>query len=431
MKTFSVMTLGCKVNSYESEGIINDLISHGYILKKFNEICDIYIINTCTVTSMSDQKSRHMIRNAKKRNPDAVVVAMGCYTQLLPNQAIELADIVLGTNNKLACFDEINNYLINKDKILHLTDVLSQPTYEDMKINNLNTHTRGFIKIQDGCENYCSYCAIPYSRGKIRSRNPESIINEIKELVASGTKEVIISGINTGTYGQDLKNINLAKLIERIMEETSLFRLRMSSIELKEISDELLDIIKKYEDRIAHHFHIPLQAGSDTVLKRMNRKYNMAEYKDIIRKIRSLFGNVALTTDILAGFVGETEAEFKELLTNLKEINFYEMHVFPYSKRMGTKAYDMEGHIDEKIKDERSHILLDLSKEMRKNYIDEQIHQVFSIIVENKKNGYYHGHTSNYLDVYFKSDEELVPNSIVNVEIIDYIDDVIYGKVVK
>ena len=349
MRTFSVLTLGCKVNSYESEALINKLLDCGYELKNFNEICDVYIVNSCTVTKTSDQKSRQMLHGARRKNSNAVIVVMGCYSQLNQEEASSIADIVIGTNNKLDVVELINSYLTTKEQIMHVTDVLTNPKYEEMKVSVLKTHTRAFIKVQDGCENYCSYCAIPYSRGKIRSRNPENVINEIANLVKNGTKEVILAGINTGTYGKDLGFINLAGLITRIMEETSLYRLRLSSIELMEITDELLQTLKKYESRIANHLHIPCQGGSETVLKRMNRKYTIEMYENRIKEIRKLFPDIALTTDILAGFVGETETEFNETLDFIKRVGFSEMHVFPYSRRKNTVADSLDGHLDKKI----------------------------------------------------------------------------------
>lgn len=426
MITFSILTLGCKVNSYESEAVINDLINHGWLLKKSNEVCDVYIVNTCTVTATSDQKSRQMLHAAKRQNPSSIVVAMGCFSQLNPQTALEIADIVIGNNNKLQVYELINSYLQTKKSIEMVSNLLEQPVYEEMKVSKLKTHTRGFIKIQDGCENYCSYCAIPYARGKIRSRNADSIIEEINNLVNEGTKEVILAGINTGTYGFDTKTITLAGLIERIMKETNLPRLRLSSIELKEITDELLDVLKKYEDRVAKHLHIPLQAGSDGVLRRMNRKYTTFEYELRIADIRKLFPNIALTTDVLAGFVGETEEEFEEAVRFIKRINFFEMHVFPYSKRKGTKAYDMEGHLKSDVIKSRAHILQQIAKDLKDNYINSYLGQILDVLVETKKNDYYHGHSSNYLDIYFKSNDDLT-NKFVKLKITKYENGIIYG----
>ena len=427
MRTFSILTLGCKVNSYESEALINKLLDFGYELKNFNDICDVYIVNSCTVTKTSDQKSRQMLHAARRKNPNAVIAVMGCYSQLNQEEASSIADIIIGTNNKLDVVELIDSYLTSKEQILHVTDVLNNPKYEEMKVSVLKTHTRAFIKVQDGCENYCSYCAIPYSRGKIRSRDPENVIKEIANLVENGTKEVILAGINTGTYGKDLGFITLARLIERIMEETSLYRLRLSSIELMEITDELLKILKKYENRIANHLHIPCQGGSETVLRRMNRKYSIEMYENRIKEIRTFFPDIALTTDILAGFVGETETEFNETLSFIKRIRFSEMHVFPYSRRKNTVADSLEGHLDKKVITERAKIISNLAAELKTEYINSFIGKSVYVIAEAKKDNKWHGHSSNYLDVYFKCDEN-IENQIVKVKLLNYQNNIILGE---
>lgn len=427
MKTFSILTLGCKVNSYESEALINKLIDKGYYLKNFNELCDVYIVNSCTVTKTSDQKSRQMLHAARRNNPNAVVVVMGCYSQLNLVEVSKLADIVIGTNNKLDVVNLIESYLETKKQIINITDVLNNPKYEEMKVNVLKTHTRAFIKVQDGCENYCSYCAIPYSRGKIRSRIPDNVIDEINNLVKQGTKEVILAGINTGTYGKDLGNITLAGLITRIMEETSIYRLRLSSIELMEITDELLETLVKYSSRIANHLHIPCQGGSESVLRRMNRKYTIEEYENRLSDIRKLFPDIAVTTDILAGFVGETEEEFKETLSFINRCKFYEMHVFPYSRRSGTVADSLEGHLDKSVITLRAKEISNLAVKLKEEYINKYINQSVYVLVEAKKKNYWHGHTSNYLDVYFESND-LLENKIVKVKIKSYQNNIIFGE---
>ena len=427
MISFSILTLGCKVNSYESEAVINKLINEGFVLKEFNDVCDVYIVNSCTVTKTSDQKSRQMLHAAKRRNPNAIIAVMGCYSQLNITEASTIADIVIGTNNKLDVVDLIKSYLDTKQQIIAVTDVLNNPTYEEMKVSALKTHTRGFIKIQDGCENYCSYCAIPYSRGKIRSRIPDNVIAEINGLVSNGTKEVILAGINTGTYGQDLGNINLAKLIVRIMEETNIYRLRLSSIELMEITDELLNTLKKYEHRIANHLHIPIQGGSEAVLRRMNRKYTISEYEQKINDVRKLFPDVALTTDILAGFVGETEEEFSETINFINKIKFYEMHVFPYSRRANTKADEMDGHLDKKVITARAKQISEVANQLKIDYINNYIGKSLDVLVEAKKGSLWHGHTSNYLDVYFESNNEL-ENKNVKVKLNKYQNGKIFGE---
>lgn len=427
MISFSVLTLGCKVNAYESEAIINDLIKHGWMHKSFRDECDVYIINTCTVTSTSDQKSRQMIHAAKRRNPNSIVVAMGCYSQLNSEEVAKMADIVLGTNNKMQAYQIITSYLETKKAIMEVTNVLDHPIYEEMKINNLINHTRAFIKIQDGCENYCSYCAIPYSRGKIRSRLPENIIDEIKMLVASGTKEVIFAGINTGAYGRDLEYINLAQLLRLVMENTSIMRVRFSSIEVMEITTELLDVIKQYQTRVAMHFHIPLQGGCDSVLIRMKRKYLTSFYETKIQEIRNLFPQASITTDILAGFVGETEEEFLVCLDFVKKINFYDMHVFPYSKRKNTLAYSLPGHLDPNIINERTKILLATAEKMKAVHNQSYIGKTIEVLVENLKSNYWRGHTSNYLEVHFQNENNDLVNQLIKVKITHQEDGILYG----
>ena len=395
---FKIVSLGCKVNSYECEALINDLTLKGWELTKKDE-CDVVIINTCTVTQTSDSKSRQMIRSLKRKNPNAIVVAMGCYVQLNPEEAGSIADIVIGTNGRAKIYDLVNSYINTKKEINEVTNIMEVTDYEELKVNAVMTHTRGFVKIQDGCENFCSYCAIPYSRGKIRSRLPENVIEEINRLVNSGTNEVIISGINTGTYGKDLGTINLAQLIEKIMEETKLYRLRLSSIEMMEVTDELLDVIEKYKDRFANHLHIPLQGGCDSVLTRMNRKYLTDGYRKLIYNIRKRFKDIAITTDLLAGFVGETEEEFKDTCSFIKEIQFSDMHIFPYSRRKGTKADEMKGHLNPQVINERAHILLDIKNEMKEKYEAKFIGQTFDVITEQVKGDYFTSHSSNYLEI--------------------------------
>lgn len=435
---FNVITLGCKVNAYESEAILNDLESKGWEYCSDSQNADIIIINTCTVTSTSDQKSRQLIRSIKRQNPSSIVVAMGCFVQLNPDVASEIADIIIGTNNRLKVYDLVESYVKTKSEI----DMLIQPSkminnviekceYEEMRVNTLKTHTRGFVKIQDGCENFCSYCAIPFARGKIRSRLPENAIKEINQLVNNGTKEIIISGINTGTYGQDLGNITLAKLIELIMENTSLYRLRLSSIELMEVSDELLATIKKYENRIAMHLHIPLQGGCDEVLKRMNRKYLTNDYRLLINKIRALFPKIAITTDLLAGFVGETEEEFLETVNFIKEISFSMMHIFPYSRRKNTKADQMDGHLNPQIITERAHYLQKIAKEMQNEYEKEFIGTIVNVITEQKKENYFTSHSSNYLEIWVEVSDEITENMAIDVEITKIENNKIIGRMIK
>lgn len=424
---FTTTTLGCKVNLYETESLIANLISHGFEYSEEGNNVDLCIINTCTVTATSDQKSRQMIRQARKKNPNAIIVAMGCFVQTHESSAKEIADIIIGTKDRLKVYDLVEDYIKNKQNINYVSNIDDFITYEEMKLNRLTTHTRGFVKIQDGCENFCSYCLIPYARGKIKSRNPEDVIAEIEQLVMFGVKEVIISGINTGTYGQDTNNINLAKLVEMIMERTNLWRLRLSSIELMEVSDELLEMMQKYGPRIANHLHIPLQGGCDNTLIRMRRKYLTKDYYSLINKIRKIFPNIAITTDCLAGFVGETEADFKESLSFIKSIGFANMHVFPYSRRKGTLADSMEGHLDPIIIKERAKKMISIAVQMKSEYEFKFINKTFDVLIEQRKGDYWIGHTSNYLELHIKSRRANLVNEIIKCKITEIKNGKIYA----
>lgn len=428
---FSTITLGCKVNLYETESLISNLIEHGWEYVKENNDADVYIINTCTVTSTSDQKSRQMIRQARRKNPQCIIVAMGCFVQTHKEDALEIADIVIGTKDKLKVYDLVTQFLEEKERINHVFDIEFFSSYDEMKLERLTMHTRGFVKIQDGCENFCSYCLIPYARGKIKSRHPESVIEEIKKLIQLGTKEIIISGINTGTYGQDLGNITLAKLIERIMEETTLWRLRLSSIELMEVTDELLDVIKRYKNRIANHLHIPLQGGCDGVLKRMKRKYSTDDYANLIDKIRSVCPDIAITTDCLAGFVGETEEEFKETLSFIQRMGFASMHIFPYSRRKGTAADKMEGHLNPLIIKKRAQQMICVAEELKEKYENQFVGRTLDVLIERKKGVYYVGHTSNYLEVYVLSSALNLDNKVIECKINERKQKILYGEIME
>ncbi len=428
---FSTITLGCKVNLYETESLISNLIKHNWDYQKDAFDVDVVIINTCTVTSTSDQKSRQMIHQARRNNPQAIIVAMGCFVQTHQEDAMKIADIMIGTKDKLRVYELVTEYQNTKQQIDHLFKLDEITTYDEMKLDRLTTHTRGFVKIQDGCENFCSYCLIPYARGKIRSRKPEYIIDEIQQLVRLGTKEVIISGINTGTYGQDFGNINLAQLIEKIMNETTLYRLRLSSIELMEVTDELLMIMKKYENRVAQHLHIPLQGGSDGVLTRMRRKYLTSDYFQLITKIRSFFPNIAITTDCLAGFVGETEEEFDETITFIKKIGFASMHVFPYSRRKGTFADQMDGHLDQKVIKQRALKMIEVANQMKDAYENKFIGHIVDVLIERKKDNLYVGHSSNYLEIFCETNLTNLENKMVICKILKKEKEALYASVLE
>ena len=405
----SYYSLGCKVNLYESEAIVNQFIENGFELGQFDEICDVYIINTCSITEVSDAKSRKIIRQATRKNSDAVVAVMGCYAQLKPEdiKAIEGVDVLVGTNNRHLLYPLVMENLENKNKSFLVDDIMKVKEYEEVKMNRLNDKTRGFIKIQDGCNNFCSYCTIPYARGTVRSRQSKDVIQEIKQLSEQGVKEIVLTGINTASYGRDFKDYRFSDLLNDIFTQvTNLGRLRISSIEITEVTDEVLEVLHRNKDKFCLHFHIPLQGGSNKVLKRMNRKYDLSYYEQRINQIRNLFPGVNITTDILAGFAGEDDEDFKSSCNFIRKIGYGEMHVFPYSRRPRTVAYEYPDHVNEITKQLRVNELLRLSEimalEYRKSWVDKKV----VVLVEKVQNGIAFGHTSNYLEVEFKGNVE-------------------------
>lgn len=417
MRSVGILTLGCKVNTYESEYVINILKEHNYEIKSFDDICDVYIINTCTVTNTSDIKSRKMIRNAIKKNPNACVVAMGCFIEANKDYQIEGLDIVLGNKDKSKIVDLLDEYFTKKEKIVKLyNDPKSQ--FEDMYITNFPGRTRAFVKIQDGCENFCSYCIIPFVRGKCRSKDKDKVISEINALVKNGYQEVVLTGIHTGNYGVDL-DTNFATLLKEIVKIEGLKRLRISSIEITELTDEVLEVLKT-SPIIVDHLHIPLQAGSDEILKAMNRKYDLSYFFEKIKKIREIRPNISITTDVIVGFPGETTELFEQTIKTCRDLEFAKIHVFPYSERQGTKAMELPNHIESNEKKRRARELLLVSKELEITYANKFLNKQVEVLIEEDKDGYSYGHTSNYLHV--KINKKLKHNTFVTVTItkVDY-----------
>ena len=365
MRSVGILTLGCKVNTYESEYITNLLKENNYEIKSFEELCDVYIINTCTVTNTSDIKSRKMIRNAIKRNPDACVVAMGCFIEANKDYELEGLDIVIGNKDKSKIIELLDEYFNKKQTIKRLYNTQLKE-FEDMYITDFPGRTRAFVKIQDGCENFCSYCIIPFVRGKCRSKEMTKVISEIKELVNNNYQEVVLTGIHTGNYGVDL-DTNFANLLKEIVKIEGLKRIRISSIEITELTDEVLEVIRDNEV-IVDHLHIPLQAGSNEVLKLMNRKYDLDKFFEIIEKIRSIRPNISITTDVIVGFPGETEEMFNKTIDTCKKLELTKIHVFPYSERKGTKAMELPNHLQNDEKKKRARQLLEVSKELELTY---------------------------------------------------------------
>lgn len=429
MKKVAIHSLGCKVNSYEAESMEIMLRDEGYEIVPFSEDvqADIYIINTCSVTNIADRKSRQMLHKAKKMNPEAVVVAAGCYVQADPDgvKKDECVDIILGNNMKISIVEALNDYFGGSDKTSYLVDINDKyQEYESLKINQTGEHTRAYIKIQDGCNQFCSYCIIPYVRGRVRSRKPEDIVNEVKTLAATGVKEVVLTGIHISSYGTDLENISLIELIEAIHEIEGIKRIRLGSLEPRIITEEFAKRIAGLE-KICPHFHLSLQSGCDKTLKAMNRKYNTEEYYEGCVKLREVFDNPAITTDVIVGFPGETEEDFLETRKFLEKVHFYEMHIFKYSRRKGTVADKMPEQVDDRIKTKRSNILIELEEKMSLEYRKLYENSVMDVLIEEKQlidgREYYTGYTKNYIRILVpaeqldKDDNEVV-NNIYNVK---------------
>lgn len=394
--TVGVLTLGCKVNMYESEYVINELKKAGYTIGDFNDVCDIYIINTCSVTNTSDIKSRKMIRNAIRKNPNACIVAMGCFIEANKDYSEDGLDIVIGNKDKSKIVELLDKYFKKKEKIKDLyQNELSD--FEDMYITDFPGRTRAFVKIQDGCENFCSYCIIPYVRGKCRSKEFNKVINEINSLVENGYKEIVLTGIHTGNYGIDL-DTNFASLLKEIVKVKGLKRLRISSIEITELTCEVLNVIKN-NDIIVDHLHIPLQAGSNEILKQMNRKYDLDYYYNKIKEIRDIRPDISISTDVIVGFPGEDDAMFSKTLETCRELKFSKIHVFPFSLRTGTKAEMLPNHLEGTIKKKRAKELLELSKKLEIDYMNKFINKEVEVLIEREKDGFSYGHTSNFLHV--------------------------------
>ncbi len=406
---FHIVTLGCKVNSYESEAVREDLIKHGLLEDDLNP--DVVIINTCSVTSVSDQKSRQKIRSLIKKYPQAIMIVMGCYSQIASNTVkdIEGVDIVIGTSYRHRIWELLKEFQKNHQPLCLIEKNNRSLPYEDLEISFYHDNTRAFLKIEDGCDNFCSYCIIPYSRGGVRSRSPQRILAEVDRLVEHGFQEIVLTGIHTGGYGKDLENYPFSQLVADILDHNhQLKRLRISSIEESEIDDRLISLIRD-NPRIASHLHIPLQSGSEAILKRMNRKYNKEHFLMKLERIRQARKDIAITTDIIVGFPGESEEEFQETLQFARECSFANIHVFPFSSRSGTVASTLKDQVDPAIKKERVNRLLQLAKELESQYEELFIGQEVEVLFEDYDplTKIARGHTSNYLLVSHHSDVDL------------------------
>lgn len=417
-----ICSLGCKVNIYESELVTNILKNNNYTVVDFEDKADIYIINTCSVTNESDKKSRKMINRAKKNNPAAIIIVMGCYSQV--NAEDIDVDIVLGNKDKSKIVEIIEEYIKTKQKKKIIYD-LTKVEFEKMEITNFDSHTRAFVKIQDGCNAFCSYCIIPYVRGRVRSKDPEDVIKEVTTLVEKGYKEIVLTGIHTGRYGTDI-NTTLEELLNKLVNIPNIYRIRLSSIEINEITPGIKELLK--ENKVmAKHLHIPLQSGSNKILKLMNRRYNKEEFLSMVDNLRDI-PDISLTTDLIVGFPNEGEEEFNETIDTLKKIGFIKIHTFPYSKRKGTPAATMDNQVSPEEKKKRVHRILDLSNKYEHNFYESKIGKIYDGVVEIHSNGTTIVHTSNFIPVIINDIVE--EGTIVDVKIEKVEDLKVYGRIV-
>ena len=402
MKTVAFLTLGCKVNTYESEAMLKLFHQAGYEAVDFKDKADVYVINTCTVTNTGDSKSRQMIRKAIRQNQKAIVCVVGCYSQVASEEvvSIEGVGVVLGTQFRNQIVDFVNEYKTTQKPVIKVADVMKLSRFEDLDIDEFTRNTRAFLKIQDGCNNFCTYCIIPYARGQIRSRTPESVLKQAQSLVDHGFVEIVLTGIHTAGYGQDFENYSFYDLLVDLTTKIKgLKRLRISSIEMSQITQEIIDLIAM-SPIIVDHLHIPIQSGCDATLKRMNRHYTTAEFSDKLRDLKEKLPSLSVTTDVIVGFPGETEEEFQQTYQWIEKMHFNQLHVFPYSIRKGTPAARMKDQIDGHVKHDRVKSLMDLSQRLQSEFASYQIGKTLEVLIEERHGDRMVGHASNYLKVH-------------------------------
>lgn len=418
-KTVAACTLGCKTNQYETDGMIEILKKMGASVVDFEDAADVYLINTCSVTNMADKKSRQMIHRARKNNPEALVIACGCYVQAEKEKLSQDKDIdIIISNNRKKDIGHVIAEYFNSGETACFTDISREKEFEELDVHKPVYHTRAYVKIQDGCNQFCTYCIIPYVRGRIRSRSMDSVIDEISRLAEAGVKEVVLTGIHISSYGRDMDgDTGLADLVENISKIEGIERIRLGSLEPGIITEEFARRIKAV-DKLCPHFHLSLQSGCDSVLKRMNRKYTCSEYMEKCELLRKVYKNPAITTDVIVGFPGETEEEFECTRKYLEDINLYEMHIFKYSQRKGTPAATMPNQVDPSVKNSRSDVLLAISEHNKHAYQDLFVGTTVKVLVEElvEKNGeeYMRGHTERYMDVHISTEGITDPQSFKN-----------------
>ena len=429
-KTVGFLTLGCKVNQYETEAMMELFESRGYEVVDSNERADVYVINTCTVTSLGDKKSRQFIRRSKRLNDEAIIGVVGCYSQVSPEEVekIEGVNVIIGTNNRKQIVDVVEDINV-WDKIVLVDDIMKVTEFEELKIDTIKDKTRAFLKIQEGCNQYCSYCIIPYARGPIRSRKPENVISEVKRLAANGFKEIVLTGIHVASYGKDLDCVTLTEVLKKVHEVDGIERIRLSSLEPRMFTDDFITAIKEMP-KFCNHFHLSLQSGCDTVLKRMNRKYTTEEYATIVEKLRLELDNPSFTTDIIVGFPGETDEEFEATYEFAKGIGFSQIHVFKYSPREGTPASKMDKQIHGDVKSNRSNKLMALVDEMSDTYMDSFIGKEVQVVLEGEFESmpnYLEGLDDHYMRIAVEASENM-KKSMQKVRIIRRENDVLIGE---
>ena len=434
MNKVAFYTLGCKVNQYETEAMIEAFENAGYEIVEYDGYSDIYIINTCTVTNMGDRKSRQIIRRAMDHNPDAVIAVVGCYSQVAPEEILNIPGVklVVGTNERSKIVELVEEAQKTDKKITVVGDIMEVKEFEDMSIRNYKSRSRAFIKIQEGCQQYCTYCIIPYARGQIRSRRLESILEEVEILADAGYKEVVLTGIHVGSYGKDFGNIGLIDVIEKVHEVKGIERIRLSSVEPMTFDDNFFARLPHLY-KLCRHFHLSLQSGCDATLKRMNRKYTTQEYREVVEKLRDIYPDVGITTDLIVGFPGETDEEFEKTIKFIEEISFSGMHIFKFSPRKGTPAEKFKDQVNPKVKNERSKIVSEIARKNSEKFKKRMIGKSLKVLYEQQvddSSKYYEGLTDNYIRVIAEAAYD-IKGEIVNTQLKSIKGDIMVGILEK
>jgi len=432
LKKAAFYTLGCKVNQYETEAMTESFENAGYEIVDYSEFADVYIINTCTVTNMGDRKSRQIIRRAREKNPEALVAVVGCYSQIAPGEVLEIPEVslVVGTDERSRMVELVEYAMEKEEKLNMVNDIMKVKEFEEMSIKSYKSRTRAFLKIQEGCDQYCTYCIIPYARGHIRSRKPDSIIAEVKELAENGFREIVLTGIHVASYGKDLGNTSLIDIIEKVHEIDGIRRIRMSSVDPNVMTDGFIERLSRLP-KICGHFHLSLQSGCDETLKRMNRKYTTGEYRRVVEKLREVFADVAITTDLIVGFPGETEEEFQKTVDFVEEIAFSGMHVFKYSQRSGTPAAKYENQVKPQVKDARSKVITAIAEKNEEKFKKAFIGRSKPVLYEQPFDGQkslFEGLTDNYIRVVSESQED-IKGKIIETVLMELKEDYMTGRI--